>query len=61
MTGTWVGEGVGVYPHLFYNKARHEVDTVEEGAEVRPDPREHFMDRPDAAPDDLNREVDLDG
>ena len=51
----------GGFPRLFYNKAGNEVD-VDQGQEtMRPDPRKRFMDRPDAAPEDFNRGVNLDG
>ena len=47
--------GWGVYPHRFDDKAEHET-----GAGIL-DPREHHMDRPDAAPDNFARTHDLDG
>ena len=51
--------GGGVFPRRFYDEAGHE---VYEGRADAPDPRERFMDRPDAAPDtDFTRGVDLDG
>ena len=43
----------GVFPRLFYDEAGNEVEAGQ-GQRVMPlDPRERFMDRPDAAPEDF--------
>jgi len=54
--------GRGVLPRRFYNEAGNETDTTQGHGLITRDPHEHFMDRPEAAPDtDFVRGVDLDG
>ena len=54
--------GRGVFPRRFYDEAGNEVGADQGQGVGYLDPRERFMDRPDAAPDtDFVREVDLDG
>ena len=55
-TGAGGGGREGVLPCFFYKEAGNEA----RGQEViTSDPRERFMDRPNAAPTDFNRGVDL--
>ena len=51
----------GVLPRLFYNEAGNEVDADQGQGVLHLDPRKRFMDRPNAAPENFNRGVDLDG
>ena len=53
------GKG-GVLPCLFYDEAGNEVNEDQGQCVMPPDPRERFTDRPDAAPKDFNRGVNLD-
>ena len=40
----------GVSPRFFYDKTGNEVNTVQKGKEMRPDPHKRHMDRPGAVP-----------
>ena len=51
----------GVFPRLFYDEAGNEVDADQGQGVLHLDPRKRFMDRPNAAPENFNRGVDLDG
>ena len=53
--------GRGFFPCRFYDKAGNETDGIQGHEVVARDPHEQFMDRPDAAPEAFNRDVDLDG
>ena len=57
-------EGAGgrvFFPRRFYDEVGNEMDGIQGHGVVARDPRERFMDNPDAAPEDFNRGVDLDG
>ena len=53
-----LGQCRGVFPRLFYDETGNEVGGGQEV--INPDPRERFMECPDAAPKAFNRGVDLD-
>ena len=53
--------GRGVFPRRFYDEAGNETDAIQGHGLVTCDPRERFMDRPDAAPETFTRGIDLDG
>ena len=51
----------GFSPAVFHDKVGNEVGGNQGPGVVGQDPRERFMDHPDAAPEDFNRDVNLDG
>ena len=53
--------GRGVFPCRVYDEAEDEIDGIQEHGVVARDPRERFMDRPDAAPENFTWGIDLDG
>ena len=53
--------GRGVFPRRFYDEAGNETDGIQGHEVIARDPRERFMDRPDAAPETFTRGIDLDG
>ena len=54
--------GRGVFPRRFYDEAGNETDARQRHGVITRDPRERFMERPDAAPEeDFVRGVNLDG
>ena len=53
--------GRGVFPCRFYDEAGNETDGNQGQGVMHLDPRERFIDRPDAAPEAFTRGIDLDG
>ena len=56
-----VAGGRGVPPRGFYDKVGNETDGIQGHEVVARDPRERFMDHPDATPEDFNVGIDLGG
>ena len=53
--------GRGIFPRRLYDEAGNETDGRQGNVIAARDPRERFMGRPDAAPENFTWGLDLDG